>query len=225
MRRVAVLISGRGSNLAALLAAAATGGYEICGVISNRPDAPGLALARDAAVPTTVVDHRKHSGRAAFDAALQDALDPIAADWIVLAGFMRILTDAFVLANLGRMVNIHPSLLPRYTGLHTHARALEAGDELHGASVHFVTPELDGGPVIAQVPMAILPGDTPVILAERLLPLEHRLLVACVRELTSGSIRLVDGKAVRSGGRLEFPLVLGDDDQLAARTLAVSASP
>ncbi|MGB5743544.1 MAG: phosphoribosylglycinamide formyltransferase, partial [Sedimenticolaceae bacterium] len=148
---VVVLISGSGTNLQALIDAAATGQpFEICGVISNRPDAPGLARATAAGIPVRVVDHTRFPDRARFDDALGDAIAAFSPELVVLAGFMRILSDALLSRFAGRMLNIHPSLLPRFRGLHTHRRALEAGAAEHGASVHLVTTELDGGPVIAQ---------------------------------------------------------------------------
>ncbi|WP_440222147.1 phosphoribosylglycinamide formyltransferase [Dokdonella sp. MW10] len=206
--RVVVLASGRGSNLAALVAARDAGDLdiELAGVLSDRPTAPALELARSAGVPAIALDARAQRDRAAYDRELFARVAGLQPDLVVLAGFMRIL-DADALAPwIGRMLNIHPSLLPRHPGLHTHQRALDAGDREHGASVHVVTGELDGGPVIAQVALPILAGDTAETLARRLLPLEHRLLVACVglaaegRLSWDGSVPLVDGE------RLDSPL-------------------
>ena len=174
--RVAVLISGRGSNMAALLYAAKIEDcpYEIVLVAANDPDAGGLKLAEAEGVPTWSRSH-KGMDRAAFDDLLHDAISAAGAEYVALAGYMRLLSDGFVERWEGRMLNIHPSLLPKYKGLRTHARALEAGDEAGGCSVHIVTPELDDGPVLAQVPVAIVPGDTPETLAARVLFAEHQL--------------------------------------------------
>lgn len=177
--RLVVLISGRGSNMQAVVDACRQGtlNAEVVAVISNRPDAAGLAHARAAGIATRTVDHRAYASRDAFDAALADAIDEHAPDFIVLAGFMRILGTTLVERFHDRMINIHPSLLPRYPGLDTHARALAAGDTEHGASVHFVTPELDAGPIIEQVRVPVHAGDTPESLAERVLGEEHALLI------------------------------------------------
>lgn len=176
--RIAVLASGRGSNLQALLDGIADGRLpaEIVGVFSDKPDAPALRK-----VPPALrwsARPRDYPDRSAYEQALGDALAAARPDWIVCAGYMRILGDALIQRFHGRMLNIHPSLLPRYKGLHTHARAIEAGDAEHGASVHFVVPELDAGTVIAQVQVPILAADTAEVLAARLLPREHQLLVA-----------------------------------------------
>jgi phosphoribosylglycinamide formyltransferase-1 len=174
---VVVLISGSGTNLQALIDAAATGQpFEICGVISNRPDAPGLARATAAGIPVRVVDHTRFPDRARFDGALGDAIAAFSPELVVLAGFMRILSDALLSRFAGRILNIHPSLLPRFQGLHTHRRALAAGAEEHGASVHFVTTELDGGPVIAQARVPVHADDDEATLAARVLAREHELL-------------------------------------------------
>jgi phosphoribosylglycinamide formyltransferase 1 len=176
--RTGVLISGRGSNLQALIdAAAADPAFpaEIALVISNRPGAGGLERAAQAGIATATIDHRNYAGREAFDAALHDALTEAGVELVCLAGFMRILTPGFVARWEGRMLNIHPSLLPKYKGVDTHARALAAGDAVHGCSVHYVTAELDDGPVIAQAEVPVLDGDTPGTLADRVLEAEHRL--------------------------------------------------
>ena len=187
-----VMLSGRGSNYRALQTARQDGRLtgDIVAVISDRIDAAGLTLARADGVDTVCVERRRYPDRDSFESALRVALAGFDARWIVLAGFMRVLSAGFVLAHQGRMVNIHPSLLPRHRGLHTHQRVLEAGETEHGASVHFVTPELDGGPVISRVKMAVEPGDSPESLAERLLPLEHRLLPATMALLLSEPVEL-----------------------------------
>jgi phosphoribosylglycinamide formyltransferase-1 len=196
---VVVLISGGGTNLQALIDDAAAGGYEIVGVLSNRPDVRGLERATQAGIPTCVVDHTAFPDRERFDAALADAIDAWQPRLVVLAGFMRILTDGFVARYSGRMVNIHPSLLPAFQGLHTHQRAIDAGVAEHGASVHFVTGELDGGPVIAQVTVPVLAGDDADTLAARVLQREHELLPQVVRWFTAGDLSL-DHEQVRLHG-------------------------
>ncbi len=205
--RVVVLISGRGSNLGALLDAQSAG-YEVVGVISNRPQAKGLSLASAAGVPVTVVDHRSFDTRESFDRSLALAVESHTPDLIVLAGFMRVLTDGFVERFTGRMINLHPSLLPKYPGLQTHARAIDAGDQYHGASVHFVVTELDAGPVIAQVRIAITAADTPATLAERLLPLEHQLLAATVELIATNSVELREGRVFVEGKVQDRPILL-----------------
>ncbi len=206
MSGIVVLISGRGSNLRALIEGQASHGYRLAGVVASRLDARGLDVAASAGLPAIGLDHRAFETRTAFEAALDEALLTLSPTWIILAGFMRILTPGFVARWEGRMINIHPSLLPAYPGLHTHQRALEAGDREHGASVHFVTSELDGGPVIARVRMAIRPDDTPERLAERLLPLEHALLPRCAGWLARGRVALADGRARFDGESLSAPL-------------------
>ena len=188
---VAVLISGSGTNLQALIDAAAAGApFAVCAVISNRPAAPGLDRAAAAGIPSRVVDHTAFPDRDAFDAALAAAIESFAPRLIVLAGFMRILGNAFVERFAGRMLNIHPSLLPAFQGLKTHRRALEAGVAEHGASVHFVIGELDGGPVIAQAKVAVEPGDTEASLAARVLAREHVLLPQVVSWYAEGRLAL-----------------------------------
>ncbi|MGP9821005.1 phosphoribosylglycinamide formyltransferase [Salinarimonas sp. NSM] len=173
----AILISGRGSNMAALLAAAQDPGYpaRIVLVLSNRPDAAGLERAREAGIPTAVVDHAAFPDRESFDAALDARLRAAGVELVALAGFMRILTEGFVRAWEGRMINIHPSLLPDFRGTRTHERALAAGVAEHGCTVHHVVPELDAGPTIAQARVPVLAGDTPETLADRVLAQEHVL--------------------------------------------------
>jgi len=187
--RVAVLISGRGSNLKALLDATRDPAFpaEIVLVLSNRPEAAGLEIARAAGVPAVVVDHRDHKGdRASFDAAMDVELRRAAVDLVCLAGFMRILTDAFVLSWEGRMINIHPSLLPAFKGLNTHARALAEGAAVHGCTAHFVSPALDDGPTILQASVPILEGDDADTLAARVLVEEHRIFPEAVRLVAEG---------------------------------------
>lgn len=187
MRRVAILISGSGSNMVAL-SEAMQGDFPARPVLvlSNVPGAGGIAKARARGIPTAIVDHRAYPDRPAFETALQAKLIEAEADLICLAGFMRILTADFTRAWEGRMLNIHPSLLPKYKGLHTHARALAAGDAEHGCSVHEVTAELDDGHVLGQARLKIEPADTPESLAARLLPLEHRLYPAVLRRFAAG---------------------------------------
>lgn len=212
------MISGRGTNLAALIRARDAGELPVAlsGVISNRPEAPGLALAADAHIPTRIVDHRDFPDRASHDAAVAAALDDFAPELIVMAGYLRILTDEFVRRYLGRLINLHPSLLPRYPGLGTHQAVLDHGDREHGASVHFVTPELDAGPVIAAVRMPVRADDDAHSLARRLLPLEHRLLVRTVELFTRRRVEYRDDAVYIDGQRLSEPLQLGDDaDALA----------
>ncbi len=210
---VVVLISGRGSNLGALLAAGLPVQYRA--VISNRADAAGLDLARAQGIPVDVLDHQAYADRAAFDTALADRIDaalggtPDRADHrdakdtgataglVILAGFMRILTPAFTTRYAGRMINIHPSLLPCFTGLHTHERALAAGVRLHGCTVHYVTAELDHGPIIAQAAVPVCPDDTSAILAARVLRQEHQLYPAVVRAWAEGRLQLgADGRVL-----------------------------
>ena len=183
---VAVLISGSGTNMAALLYASRADDcpYEIVLVAANDPEAKGLALAAAEGVPTFALSH-KGMKRAEHDAAMDAAIRESGAQWVALAGYMRILTPEFVSKWEGRMANIHPSLLPKYTGLHTHERAIEAGDSHGGVTVHLVTAELDGGPVLGQTPVAILPGDTPDALAARVLIAEHQLYSRCLAKLVT----------------------------------------
>jgi phosphoribosylglycinamide formyltransferase-1 len=199
--RITVLISGRGSNLASLLDAELAGSLRgrVGTVISNRADAAGLAIALAHGAGINVVDHRAHADRAAFDAALAAAVDASRPDLVVLAGFMRILGPGFVDRYRNRMINIHPSLLPTYPGLHTHRRALEDGVRVHGCTVHFVTPDLDHGPIIGQAAVPVLPDDDETTLAARVLAAEHRLLPAAVRAFCDGRL-VIDGRRVRVKG-------------------------
>ena len=207
-----MLASGRGSNLAALLDAQARGDLPVEFVLvgSDRAGAGALRLAEAANIPTLALDPRSYPDRRAFDLDLFRRIAASGADWLVLAGFMRILDGEALKPWVGRIINIHPSLLPKYRGLHTHRRALEAGDCEHGASVHFVTAELDGGPVIAQAYLPIEAGDDEQLLAQRLLPLEHRLLPTVLALLVSGRLQW-DGRAPRFDGQpLAAPLRLGE---------------
>ncbi|WP_127555130.1 phosphoribosylglycinamide formyltransferase [Saccharospirillum alexandrii] len=210
MTRIVVLISGGGSNLQSLLDQCQTGSLDadIVAVISNRPDAFGLSRARQAGVKALTLDHTGYANRAAFDAALAELIEAQQPDLIVLAGFMRILTDDFVRRFPGKMINIHPSLLPRYPGLNTHQRALDAGDSQAGATVHFVTAELDGGPPIAQVEVPISDQDDAESLARKVLAQEHRLYPTVVDWFVKGRLRLdanqvlLDDQPLPKGGRL-----------------------
>ena len=197
MKNYAILISGRGSNMQALIDARLPG--TCVGVVSNRPDAAGLPWAAARGVPTAVVDHKAFPSRDAFDAALADALDACGAELVFLAGFMRVLTDAFVERHAGRLVNIHPSLLPAFPGLHTHESALAAGVRVHGCTVHFVTPTLDCGPIIAQAAVPVLPGDAAAALAARVLVQEHIIYPQAARALLAGECRLEAGRVVWRG--------------------------
>ncbi|MGV6826300.1 MAG: phosphoribosylglycinamide formyltransferase [bacterium] len=188
---VVVLISGSGTNLQALIDAC-RGDFpaKIVAVISNRPDVRGLGRATDAGIPTAVIDHTEYDSREAFDTALAGMIDQFTPKLVVLAGFMRILTPGFVLHYLGKLLNIHPSLLPRYPGLNTHQRALDNGDRLHGASIHFVTTELDGGPVILQASVPVHPEDDADTLAARVLEQEHKIYPLAVRWFAEGRLTL-----------------------------------
>ena len=202
-RRTAVLISGRGSNLQALIDAAAAPDYpaEIVLVLSNLPDAKGLERAEAAGIPTRVIPHRDYETRAAFETALTEALAQTGADLVCLAGFMRVLTEAFVGRWQGRLINIHPSLLPAFPGLDTHARALAAGVKLHGCSVHLVSAEVDEGPIIGQAAVPVLPEDDEAALAARVLEAEHRLYPLCLRLLAADRVRIEGSRATVQGYR------------------------
>jgi len=207
---VVILISGRGSNLQAILDQAASGDLpiDIRAVISNRPEAAGLALAEAAGVPTESLDHRQFASREDFDRALQQTIDRFQPQLVVLAGFMRILTADFVHHYRGRLLNIHPSLLPKYQGLDTHRRVLENGEREHGVSVHFVTEELDGGPVIAQSRVNVLPDDSPEQLAARVLEKEHRLYPAVIRWFAEGRLRLAGDQVIFDGQAQTEPVCI-----------------
>jgi phosphoribosylglycinamide formyltransferase-1 len=209
--RLAVLISGSGSNLQALIDTRETGHrpVEIVAVISNRADAFGLERARRAAIPTEVINHRGYASREDYDAALAARLDAHAPHLIALAGFMRILTPGFVERWHGQMLNIHPSLLPRHRGLHTHARALEAGDKMHGATVHYVTAELDGGPGIVQAQVPVQPDDDEERLAARVLTQEHRIYPLAVHWIAEDRVALgADGIVRLDGQPLRQPVII-----------------
>ncbi|TDG12170.1 phosphoribosylglycinamide formyltransferase [Seongchinamella unica] len=206
--RIAILISGRGSNMQAFIDACEAGELDasIALVLSNNPDAAGLARANAAGIPTTCVNHRDFDSREAFDAALVRTLEPVQPDLVILAGFMRILTPVFITPFAGKLLNIHPSLLPKYPGLDTHRRALEAGDREAGVTVHFVTPELDGGPPIIQAKVPIEDGDTPETLAARVIVLEHVIYPIAAKWQLQRRLRLdqqgatLDGKRIPASG-------------------------
>ena len=212
LKRITVLISGRGSNLGALIDACVHGSIAgaVTHVLSNRRDAPGLRIAERHAIATTVVEQRDYASRDAFDRALVQAVDRTEPDLCVLAGFMRLLDDTFVERYQGRLINIHPSLLPLYPGLHTHRRALADGVKAHGCTAHFVTSKLDGGPIIAQGVVGVRDDDDEATLAARVLEVEHRVLPAAVRWfcegrlcIVSNRVQLLDGP--RSGDALVAP--------------------
>nr|WP_314546126.1 phosphoribosylglycinamide formyltransferase [uncultured Massilia sp.] len=195
MKNIVILISGRGSNMEAIVRALASERWpaRIAAVISNKPDAKGLAFAQAHGIPTAVVPNKEFATRDAFDAALLETIDGFAPDLVVLAGFMRILTAPFVEHYAGRMLNIHPSLLPLFPGLHTHRQALDAKVTEHGATVHFVTAELDHGPTVLQAKIEVLPGDTEESLARRLLEKEHVIYPQAVRLFVEGKLSIDDG--------------------------------
>jgi phosphoribosylglycinamide formyltransferase-1 len=200
-RRIAILISGRGSNMISLMEAVREPDFpaEIALVLSNRPDAEGLARAKVAGIEALAIDHKAYSTRESFEQALDGALREREIEFICLAGFMRVLTNWFVERWAGRMVNIHPSLLPLFRGTHTHRRALEEGVLVHGCTVHFVVPELDAGPIVAQAAVPVVPGDTEDSLAERILIQEHLLYPQALRMICDGRARLDGGRVVFSG--------------------------
>jgi phosphoribosylglycinamide formyltransferase-1 len=201
MKRIVVLISGQGSNLDAIVRASKAQDWpgRVVAVVSNRADARGLQSAEAHGIPTEVLDHKGFADRAAFDAALAGTLDRHAPDLVVLAGFMRILTPGFVARYEGRMLNIHPSLLPSFTGLNTHRRAIEQGCKLAGATVHFVSAELDHGPIVAQAAVPVLAGDDEATLARRVLAAEHVLYPRAVGWFVKGELELKDGRVTHRG--------------------------
>ena len=207
---VVVLLSGSGGNLQAMIDSfkADDQPVRICAVISNRADAFGLQRARDAGIAAHVLDHKQYEGREAFDAALAELIDSFEPQLVVLAGFMRILSGDFVRHYQGRLLNIHPSLLPRYKGLHTHQRALEAGDSEHGCSVHFVTEELDGGPLVVQAVITVELQDSPATLAQRVHVQEHQIYPLAIRWFAEGRLSLgadgalLDGQLLAASGHL-----------------------
>jgi phosphoribosylglycinamide formyltransferase 1 len=202
MKRIVILISGRGSNMQAIVRRCAEDRWpaRVAAVIANRADAAGLAFAREHGIATAVVDHRAHASRDAFDDALAATIDALRPDLVVLAGFMRILGAAFVQRYAGRMLNIHPSLLPAFPGLHTHRRALEAGCKVSGATVHFVTADLDHGPIVMQSVVPVLPGDDEHTLAERVLATEHRIYPQSVEWFVRGRLRIEGGVVQQTEG-------------------------
>lgn len=206
--KLAILISGRGSNMQALIDACAQPDFpaEIALVLSNRPDAGGLDRAKEAGLPTAVVDHAGYETREAFEAVMSDLIEAAGAQLVCLAGFMRLLTPDFVNHWRDRLINIHPSLLPSFPGLHTHERAIEAGVKLHGCTVHFVRAEMDNGPIIGQAAVPVLSGDTPGDLAARVLAAEHKLYPACVKLVASGKAR-VRGDVVRTDAKVDGLLI------------------
>ena len=196
MRNIVILISGRGSNMEAIVKAAAAEQWpaRVAAVVSNRADAEGLQFAQAHGIATAVVANRDYATREAFDSALQQTIDRYQPDVVVLAGFLRILTAGFVEHYAARMLNIHPSLLPAFPGLHTHRRALEAGAKTHGATVHFVTPELDHGPIVAQAEVEVRAGDTEDSLAERVLEQEHIIYPRAVRDFIEGRLSMAQAR-------------------------------
>jgi phosphoribosylglycinamide formyltransferase-1 len=218
--RLAVLASGRGSNLQALLDAQDAGvlATRIVGVFSDRPACGAIARAAARGIPTVAKKPADYPSREAFDASLFSEIQAVQPDLIVCAGYMRMISEAAVKLFPGRMINIHPSLLPKYPGLHTHVRALAAGDREHGASVHVVIPALDAGPVVAQARIDVLPGDDNDALARRVLEREHPLLVQSVKAISDGTIALSDHTIFRHGAALSAPLQLNGLDQLEETT-------
>jgi phosphoribosylglycinamide formyltransferase-1 len=213
MKNIVILISGRGSNMEALIAARDAGNLpvNIAAVISNRPDAAGLATAARAGIATRHLDHKAFAGREAFDAALAECIDGFAPDLVVLAGFMRILSEGFVRHYEGRLMNIHPSLLPSFPGLHTHQRALEEGVRIHGCTVHFVTPTLDHGPVIIQAAVPVLDGDTESSLAARILVQEHKIYPQAVRWFAEDKLTLDGGRVRLAAGQADGAALLAPE--------------
>ena len=210
VKNIVILISGRGSNMEAIVRSAQSEQWEsvlqarIAGVISNRPQAAGLAIARDLGVPTLALDHKIYATREAFDAALAQAIDAWQPDLVLLAGFMRVLTAGFVSRYAGRLMNIHPSLLPSFAGLDTHQRALDTGVKIHGSTVHFVTPDLDDGPIIIQAAVPVLPQDDASTLATRVLQQEHRIYPLAVRWFVEGQLQVEQGRVRQLQGQPQW---------------------
>ncbi|MFT5576780.1 MAG: phosphoribosylglycinamide formyltransferase-1 [Bermanella sp.] len=202
--RTVILISGSGSNLQAFIDAHANGALsvEICAVLSNRPEAGGLERARDAGISAQALDHRNFASRDAFDSALKHSIDSYSPELVILAGFMRILGTDFVSHYRGRLINIHPSLLPKYPGLHTHQRAIDAGDDETGATVHFVTEELDGGPPILQAKVPVFANDNPELLSQRVLEQEHRIYPVAAQWFAENRLTLQGNRAQLDGIQL-----------------------
>lgn len=223
-RKVAIMISGRGSNMAALIEAAADPGFpaEIAGVVSDKADAPGLVIAGQRRIPARAIARADFASKEAHDAAIDAALRGLGAEIVALAGYMRLLTNGFVEKWQGRMINIHPALLPLFRGLDTHRRALEAGVKLHGCTVHFVTPEVDSGPIIAQAAVPVLADDTEEALAARVLKAEHQLYPLALRLVAEGSVRMEAGRTVFDlghGSERASPLIVAPDLRPAAPNL------
>ncbi|MGD9542180.1 phosphoribosylglycinamide formyltransferase [Methylocystis sp.] len=219
--RTAILISGRGSNMDALIAAARDPSFpaDIALVLSNRPDAPGLAKAKAAGVATAAVDHKIYAGREEFERSLQIVLETYRINFICLAGFMRMFTPWFVGQWRGRMLNVHPALLPAYRGLDTHERALADGAKIHGATVHFVMPEMDEGPIVAQAAVPVLDDDTPETLAARVLAQEHVIYPMALQLVASGAVR-VEGKRVLGAPAPDDASLIVPDATLARRRIS-----
>ena len=228
MKNLVILISGRGSNMEAIVRACERERWpaRVAAVIANRPGAAGLAFAASLGIPTAVVDHRQFSGRAAFDAALANEIDRFEPDLVALAGFMRVLTDGFVERYAGRMLNVHPSLLPSFPGLNTHQQALDAGVRAHGATVHFVTPTLDHGPIVAQSVVPVRAGDDAAALGMRVLETEHVIYPRAVRWFVEGRLAL-DGQRVvlapPQGGQPEPQWLFLDEAMSADQTAGEGA--
>jgi phosphoribosylglycinamide formyltransferase 1 len=208
MKRIVILISGRGSNMQALVEACARERWNarVVAVLSNRPGAAGLQFASEQGVENEAVDHTRFADRAAFDTELAARIDSFAPDLLLLAGFMRILSDGFVQRYQGRMLNVHPSLLPSFTGLHTHQRALDAGCKLAGATVHFVTPTLDHGPIVIQAAVPVLPDDIASTLAARVLQREHVIYPRAVRWWVDGALRIEHGRVMQRDNEAQWLL-------------------
>ena len=210
VKNIVILISGRGSNMEAIVRSAQAEQWEsvlqarIAGVISNRPQAAGLAIARDLGVPTLALVHKIYATREAFDAALAQAIDAWQPDLVLLAGFMRVLTAGFVGRYAGRLMNIHPSLLPSFAGLDTHQRALDTGVKIHGSTVHFVTPDLDDGPIIIQAAVPVLAQDDASTLATRVLQQEHRIYPLAVRWFVEGQLQVEQGRVRQLQGQPQW---------------------
>lgn len=211
--RIVVLISGRGSNLEAIIKAIRDGALpaDLCTVISNKTEAPGLDIARKYGIRTAIVDNRSYTDRTAFDHALMQSIDAQRPDLIVLAGFMRVLGNEFIDHYAGRLINIHPSLLPAFPGLRTHERALAEGAKFHGATVHFVTRDIDSGPIIVQSAVPVMPGDTIESLSERVLHEEHRIYPLAIQWFAQGRLTIRDGEVLVDGSspRTKIPEELG----------------
>jgi phosphoribosylglycinamide formyltransferase-1 len=208
MKRIVIVVSGQGSNMQAIVQACRAERWpaEVAAVVSNRPQAGGLAAAQALGLATSVVDHQAFATREQFDAALAAAIDGHRPDLVLLAGFMRVLTPAFVQRFQGRMLNIHPSLLPAFPGLHTHRRAIEAGCRIAGATVHFVSPELDHGPIVIQAAVPVLPGDDAAALQQRVLAAEHRIYPRAARWFVQGRLQVEGGRVRQMDGEAQWML-------------------